>query len=42
MAVGASRAGCIESGDDLNPVCRGLAFGRAAGVGGGGSLTGFI
>lgn len=34
--------GCIESGDDLDPVVYGLAFGRVAGVGDGGSLTGFI
>ena len=33
---------CIESGDDLNPDRRGLAFGRVAGVGNGGRLTGFI
>ncbi|KAI1495311.1 hypothetical protein F5X96DRAFT_613021 [Biscogniauxia mediterranea] len=34
---------CIESGDDLDPdLVRGLAFGRAAGVGDGGRLTGLL
>ena len=31
---------CIESGDDLYPEFRGLAFGRLVGVGADGSLTG--
>jgi hypothetical protein len=35
-----SSAGCIESGDDLDPACCGLAFGRVAGVGDEGRLTG--
>lgn len=32
--------GCIESGDDLDPDLSWSAFGRMAGVGGGGRLTG--